>query len=148
MTYELRLERVIDASPGDVFDAFVDPETQEDLYGDEQEANWVVESEVDLRVGGVWTIEFGKLGEVPFRETNCFIEVDRPERLVFASTMFKGPYGGSYDTRVTVTFEERDGRTLLTILQTGFENEEERDMIQNGWPTILGRLNNLVGSQR
>lgn len=148
MTYELRLERLIDASPGDVFDAFVDPETQKDLYGNDQEGDWAVESELDLRVGGIWTIEFGKVGEVPFRETNTFIEVDRPGRLVFASKMFMGRYGGSYNTRVTVTFEERDRKTLLTILQTGFENKEERDMIRDGWPTILDRLDKLVGAQR
>jgi len=147
VTYELRIERLIDGSPGDVFDAFVDPETQKFLYGDEQEADWLVESEVDLRVGGMWTIQFGKVGEVPFRETNTFIEVDRPVRLVFASTMFKGRYGGSYDTRVAVTFDERHGKTLLTILQTGFENEDERDMILNGWPAILERLDKLVGSR-
>ena len=148
MTYELRLERLIDGSPGDVFDAFVDPETQKDLYGNEQEADWMVESELDLRVGGIWTIEFGRVGEMPFRETNVFIEVNRPVRLIFTSTMFKGRYGGSYDTRVAVTFEERDGKTLLTILQTGFENMEERDMIQNGWPAILERLDKHVGSRQ
>jgi uncharacterized protein YndB with AHSA1/START domain len=118
------------------------------LYDNTEERDWMVESELDLRVGGTWTVVFGKVDEVPFRETNVFSEVDRPRRLAFASTMFKGEYGGSFDTRVTVTFEDRDGKTLLTILQTGFENREERDMIQGGWPSIIDALERVVGATR
>lgn len=147
MTYDLKIERLIDSTPAMVFDAFVDPEAQKFLYDNEEEQGWTVESEVDLRVGGTWTIEFGKRGEVPFRETNIFTEVERPRRLVFSSTMSKGKYGGSFDATVTVTFEERDGKTLLTIVQTGFESREERDMIQGGWPSILEALEKVLGGQ-
>jgi uncharacterized protein YndB with AHSA1/START domain len=145
VTYDLRIERLIDAAPETVFDAFVDPDAQALLYDNEEETDWTVESELDLRVGGTWTIVFGKVGEEPFREINVFTEVDRPRRLVFTSTMFKGKYGGSFATTVTVTFEDRDGKTLLTIVQTGFERREERDMIQGGWPSIIDALERVVG---
>jgi uncharacterized protein YndB with AHSA1/START domain len=148
VTYDLRIERLIDAVPEAVFDAFVDPDAQKVLYENEEERNWTVESELDLRVGGTWTIVFGKVGEEPFRETNVFIEVDRPRRLVYTSTMFKGKHGGSFDTTVTVEFEDRDGKTLLTILQTGFESREERDMIEGGWPSIIDALERVVGGTR
>ena len=148
MTYELKIERRIDAPPDVVFDAFVDPSAQKVLYDNEEETDWAVESELDLRVGGTWTIAFGKVGEEPFRETNVFTEVDRPRRLVYSSTMFKGKYGGNFDTVVTVTFEDRDGKTLLTILQTGFESREDRDMIQGGWPSIVDALERIVGASR
>jgi uncharacterized protein YndB with AHSA1/START domain len=148
VTYDLKIERLIDASSEAVFDAFLDPDAQKILYNNEEETDWTVESELDLRVGGTWTIVFGKAGEEPFRETNVFTEVDRPRRLVYTSTMFKGRYGGSFDTTVTVTFEDRDGKTLLTILQTGFESRDERDMIQGGWPSILDVLERVVGATR
>ena len=148
MTYDLTIERQIDAPPEEVFDAFVDPEAQKVLYDNEEEEDWSVESELDLHVGGTWTIVFGKSGEEPFRETNVFTEVDRPSRLAFTSTMFKGKYGGSFDTNVTVTFEDRDGTTLLTIVQTGFESREERDMIRGGWPSILDALERVVADRR
>ena len=148
MTYELKIERRIDAPPDVVFDAFVDPAAQKVLYDNEEETDWMVESDLDLRVGGTWTIAFGKVGEEPFRETNVFTEVDRPRRLVYSSTMFKGKYGGNFDTVVTVTFEDRDGKTLLTILQTGFESREDRDMIQGGWPSILDALERVVAGAR
>jgi uncharacterized protein YndB with AHSA1/START domain len=148
VTYELKIERRIDAPPDVVFDAFVDPAAQRVLYDNEEETDWTVESDLDLRVGGTWTIAFGKVGEEPFRETNVFTEVDRPRRLVYSSTMFKGKYGGNFDTVVTVTFEDRDGKTLLTILQTGFESREDRDMIQGGWPSIVDALERIVGASR
>jgi uncharacterized protein YndB with AHSA1/START domain len=148
VTYDLKIERLIDASSEAVFDAFLDPDAQKILYNNEEETDWTVESELDLRVGGTWTIVFGKAGEEPFRETNVFTEVDRPRRLVYTSTMFKGRYGGSFDTTVTVTFEDRDGKTLLTILQTGFESRDERDMIQGRWPSILDVLERVVGATR
>ena len=53
MTHDLTLERVIDAAPELVFDAFVDPDAQKALYADGPD--WIVESECDLRVGGRWT---------------------------------------------------------------------------------------------
>lgn len=142
------IERLIDAPPQVVFDAFVDADAQKALYDNEEEPDWTVQSELDLRVGGTWTIVFGKRGEEPFRETNVFTEVDRPHRLVYDSTMFKGTYGGSFDTTVTVTFEDRDSKTLVRIVQTGFEEEQERDMIREGWPSILDRLEDVVAHEQ
>ena len=49
MSHDLRLERVYDAAPEVVFDAFTDPEAQKELYADAPD--WVVEAECDLRVG-------------------------------------------------------------------------------------------------
>lgn len=147
MTYDLKIERLIEAPPEVVFDAFVDPAAQKVLYDNEAEPTWTVESELDLRVGGTWTIAFGKAGDEPFRETNVFTDIDRPRRIVFDSTMFTAGYGRTYDTTVTVTFEERDGKTLLTIVQTGFERHEDRDRIEGGWPSILDALERIVGTR-
>lgn len=144
MTYGLTIERVIDAPPETVFDVFVEPAAQSTLYDNEEEIDWHVESELDLRVGGTWTITFGKSGETPFRETNVFTQIDRPRRIVFDSNMFGGKYGGSFDTEVTVTFEGRAGKTLLTVVQTGFEDREYRDMIENGWPSILDAMERVI----
>jgi uncharacterized protein YndB with AHSA1/START domain len=88
MSYDLTIERLIDAPPEVVFDAFGDPDAQTVLYGDETEPTWTVESELGLRVGGPWTIAFGKAGEDPYRETNVFSQVDRPRRIAFDSSMF------------------------------------------------------------
>jgi uncharacterized protein YndB with AHSA1/START domain len=95
VTHELRLERVFHAAPEVVFDAFTDPVAQKELYADAPD--WIVESECDLRVGGVWRIWFGPPGSQPARERNVFEQVDRPRRLAYRSTMTM-PDGASFDT--------------------------------------------------
>jgi len=77
---------------------------------------------------------------------NVFQVVDRPRRLVYASTMTL-PDGSSVDTRMQVTFEEEDGRTRLTILQRGFPTPQLRDDFAGGWPSILDGLGRVVSAR-
>ena len=144
MSHDLRLERVYDAAPEVVFDAFTDPEAQQELYADAPD--WIVQAECDLRVGGRWSIAFGPAGSTPARETNVFQVVDRPRRLVYASTMAM-PDGSSIDTGMEVTFEKQDGGTRLTIVQSGFPTPERRDQFAVGWSSILDRLLRVVVAQ-
>ena len=144
MSHDLRLERTYDAAPEVVFDAFTDPEAQQELYADSPD--WIVEATCDLRVGGRWTIAFGPPGDTPARETNVFQVVERPRRLVYASTMAM-PDGSNIDTTMEVTFEEEAGRTRLTIVQRGFPTPERRDEFAGGWSSILDRLLRVVVAQ-
>jgi uncharacterized protein YndB with AHSA1/START domain len=144
VSHDLRLERVYDAAPEVVFDAFIDPDVQKELYADAPD--WIVEAECDLRVGGRWTIAFGPPGGVPARESNQFEVVDRPRRLVYASTMTM-PDGSSIGTGMEVTFEDEDGRTRLTIVQRGFPTPQLRDEFSDGWPSILDGLGRVVAAR-
>lgn len=148
MSFDLKIERLVDSPRDAVFDAFVDPDAQKVLYGDETDPDWVVESELDLRVGGTWTISFGKAGSEPYVETNLFREVDRPSRMVFGSSLFMVDDGHTVETTVTVTFEDRGGKTLLTIVQTGFARREDRDGIEGGWPSIIDALERVVAAKQ
>jgi uncharacterized protein YndB with AHSA1/START domain len=141
VSHDLRLERLYDAAPEVVFDAFTDPDAQKELYADAPD--WIVEAECDLRVGGRWTIAFGPPGGTPARETNLFEVVDRPRRLVYASTMTM-PDGSNVDTRMQVTFQEEGGRTRLTIIQSGFPTSGLRDEFAGGWAGILDGLGRVV----
>jgi len=142
--HDLKLERLFDAAPEVVFDAFTDPQAQKQLYADAPD--WVVEAACDLRVGGRWSIAFGPPGSTPARETNVFQVVDRPRRLVYSSTMTM-PDGSSVDTDMEVTFVEKDGRTRLTIVQSGFPTAEVRDEFAGGWPSILDGLGRVVAAR-
>jgi uncharacterized protein YndB with AHSA1/START domain len=142
VTHDLRVERVYDAAPEVVFDAFTDPEAQQEMYADEPD--WIVRSQCDLRVGGRWTIEFGPPDGRPARETCVFEVVDRPRRLVFRSTMSR-PDGSSVDTRTSLTFTETaDGQTRLTVVQSGFPAAGLRDEFTEGWGGILAGLSRAV----
>jgi uncharacterized protein YndB with AHSA1/START domain len=52
------------------------------------------------------------------------------------------------NVETTVTFDERDGKTLLTILQTGFERERDRDGIREGWSNIIDAVERVVAGRR
>jgi uncharacterized protein YndB with AHSA1/START domain len=144
LSLDLRLRRVYDATPEVVFDAFTGPNAQKELYADAPD--WIVESECDLRVGGRWTIAFGPPGSEPARETNVFLVVERPRRLVYTSSM-RLPDGSIVDTAMQVTFEEDDGGTRVTIVQSGFATTERRDEFASGWAMILDELGRVIAAR-
>jgi uncharacterized protein YndB with AHSA1/START domain len=144
MSYELRIERVFDAPPAVVFDAFVDPAAQEELHGSDQ-AGWTVHRcESDVRVGGTSTVVMGPEGREPDTETRTYSVIERPHRLVFRYVMEVAEWGRTIDTEMTITFDDRDGRTLLTMVETGFEREEDRDGFMEGWPEYLDTLGRVL----
>jgi uncharacterized protein YndB with AHSA1/START domain len=149
MTYELKIERLLDAPPELVFDTLVDPDAQEELLSGQVEGWGLLRSEIDLRVGGTWTIHYGPAdgsGE-PDRLTSVFTEIDRPRRLVYDLSMFVGEWGRTVASTVTYTFEERDGQTQLTIVQSGFETKEDRDAYLDGTPGFLDSLTRVVAAR-
>jgi uncharacterized protein YndB with AHSA1/START domain len=139
--YDLKVQRVFDATPEDVFDAFTDPDAQKEWY--QLDPDWTVETECNVRVGGVWKSVWGPPGTEPYRETSVFQVVDRPRRLVMTSTMTM-PDASSIDTELEITFEEKNSKTRMTILQSGFLTAESRDAFESGWPGALERLAGVV----
>jgi uncharacterized protein YndB with AHSA1/START domain len=144
----LRLERLFDATPEEVFDAFVDPSAQEELHGSGREGWTVRRCETDVRVGGTSVYAMGDEGVEPDVETRVFSVVERPHRLVFAHTMRIEEWHRTVETEMTITFEDRGGKTLLTMVQTGFETEADRDAFNIGWPTYVDTLQRVVGERQ
>ena len=147
MSYELKVERLIDATPEEVFDAYTDPEAQKIWYSVMDEG-MIVENEVDLRVGGKWVSAWGFSPDEMFRETNVFEVIDRPHRLVSRSTG-STPDGQSMDTHVEITFRDEGGKTMMTVVQTGFPTEEMRDFFADtGWNGAFDRLNAYFAAKK
>jgi uncharacterized protein YndB with AHSA1/START domain len=135
----LRLERIIDATPEAVFDAWTSPDAMEIWYrdGDGWEAKVI---EHDLRPGGGFRIEWGPAGGPMHNEIGKYVEIDRPHRLVILETL----EGAWEDTRLTLTFEAEDGKTRLTLMHEGFPSQEVRDGARGGWPGFIDRLERIV----
>nr|WP_225312082.1 SRPBCC domain-containing protein [Microbispora cellulosiformans] len=143
-TAQLRVTRVIPASPAEVFDAYTDAEKQKIWFSILDEEPGIVEIEVDLRVGGRQTAVWGPDHDTLFRETQTFLVIDRPHRLVTESTG-TSPDGMTMTTTIEVTFEEHDGGTLLTVVQSGFPAPEMRDFfVQEVWAGALDRIETYV----
>lgn len=149
MSYELKLERLFDAPAEVVFDTVVDPEAQPAIFAEEV-PGWVLwECEIDLRVGGEWTFVYGlkdRSGE-PDRNTSVFTDIDRPRRLAYRSSMFVSEWGRTVDFTETLTFDERDGKTLVTIEVTEIELEKDRDAFMSGLPGYLDALERVVSGR-
>ena len=146
MTHELRLERLLDSPPELVFDTIVNPDVQEELFTGVVEGWGLRRFDMDLRVGGTWTTEFGPLdgvGEAD-RITSVFTEVDRPRRLAYRTSMYIGEWKRTVEFEETITFEEQDGKTLLTLVESGFETEADRDAFLGGIPDWLDAVQRVV----
>jgi len=140
MTLDMRVTRLLPASPGQVFDAYTDAETQKIWYTILDEQPGIVEIEVDLRVGGQQTAVWGPDRDTLFRETQTFVVIDRPHRLVTESTG-SSPDGMTMSTHVEVTFEAVEGGTLLSVVQSGFPAVEIRDFFATQvWNGALDRI--------
>ncbi|GAB3059701.1 SRPBCC family protein [Micromonospora schwarzwaldensis] len=126
MTFDMRITRQLPARPEEVFDAYTDAEKQRIWFSILDTEPGIVEIEVDLRVGGKQTAVWGPSPDALFRETQTFLEIDRPHRLVTESTG-SGPDGVTLTTRIEVTFADCDGGTLMTVVQSGFPTPELRD---------------------
>ncbi|HEY1274066.1 MAG TPA: SRPBCC domain-containing protein [Thermoleophilaceae bacterium] len=146
MTDELRLERVIDAPPDVVFEAFTSHGGQLAFYGTDDPA-WIVQSQCDLRVGGLWTVTFGPSPNHLYRHHSVFEIIDRPRRIVLATTESR-PDRPSFDFAVEFTFEAQDGRTLMTVIQSGFPTPELRDEHGRGVPNAFARLERAIRASK
>ena len=142
MTDALRIERLIDAPPEVVFEAFTSPEGQLAFYGTD-DPGWIVDSRCDLRVGGAWTVTFGPSPDHLYQHCSVFEVIDRPRRILLATTEHR-PDRPSFEFSVEFTFAERDGRTLVTVIQSGFPTRELREEHGRGAPNAFARLERVV----
>ena len=134
MSLDVRIERLIDTTPELAFHHWVDAEARRRWYAPEE--GFIVEASTDLRVGGAWRVAFGKTADEMYTEEGVFSVVDPPRRLVY-NCVFTFPDGRAFETHVTVTFEERDGKTLMTVLDADYPSEEQRQAHENGWPAFI-----------
>ncbi|MEU4623612.1 SRPBCC domain-containing protein [Actinoplanes sp. NPDC023801] len=140
MTLEMRMARQLPATPEEVFDAYTDAEKQKIWFSILDETPGIVEIEVDLRVGGRQTAVWGPSPDTLFRETQTFLEIDRPRRLVTESVGVS-PDGQSMTTRIEVSFEAAGDGTLMTVVQSGFPVPEVRDFFAGEvWVGALDRI--------
>jgi uncharacterized protein YndB with AHSA1/START domain len=65
-------------------------------------------------------------------------EVEKNKRIVF-TFRWDGGSGPNSDTMVTVTFAEKDGRTVQTFHQTPFATVADRDSHVGGWNSLFNK---------
>ena len=94
----------------------------------------------DLRVGGEFSAVMQLANGHTHRITGVYCKIEEPSRLVFTWTWENtdGFQGG--ETLVTVTFEDKDGQTELTLRHESFDTEDACAAHGEGWGASLDRL--------
>jgi len=129
---EIVISRVLDAPRSLVFDVWTDPIHVGEWYG--PRGFTITTHKMDVRPGGTWNFVMHGPEGVDYQNRIIFIEVDRPYRLVYSHA---GEEGEPSQFQVTLTFEEHDGKTLLTM-RSLFESAADRDRVVEEHHAIEG----------
>ncbi len=105
---ELVVTRTFDAPPRLVFEAWTKPELFKRWWVPRSMGMVLVSCDMDVRVGGKYRLVFGE-GMAFYGR---YVDVTPPSRLAWTNEE-----SGEQGSVTTVTFEEQDGRTLLTVCE-------------------------------
>lgn len=127
-----------------VFDAFVDPA---------RVGGWLFatpdgvmeQTDYDPRSGGSFAI-FERRGPDLARHFGCFVEVDRPRRIVFDFRVEEAP---EEPTRVTIDFSpDGDGSVVVLSHDLAPAWAHYKDRTIHGWTMILDSLARVMETDR
>jgi uncharacterized protein YndB with AHSA1/START domain len=139
---ELVVTRTFNAPARMVFEAWTRPELLKRWWAPKSSGLSLLSCEADVRVGGKYRFEFGHEGSKPMMAFfGKYIEVIPHSRLVWTNEE-------SDDGAVTtLTFEEKDGKTLL-VLHELYPSKEALDAaidgMEGGMPETFAQLDELL----
>ena len=147
---ELVITRSFDAPRELVWKAWTDPEWLKRWWG--PQGFTVPSAKLDLRVGGKYLFCMRSPDGKDYWITGVYREIVPMERIVSTDSfadekgnVVPGPhYGMSSDfpleMLVTVTFEEHDGKTKMTLRHVGFPSGAESQGAEQGWNQSFDKL--------
>ena len=137
---ELAVTRVFDAPARIVFQAWTTPELFMRWWAPKSMGMQLRACEMDVRPGGTYRLEFGNDAENTWAFFGKYLEVVHPTRLVWTNEE------NDNDAISTVTFEENDGKTLLTFSEV-YPSKEALDASlggMDGAPEQFEQLDELL----
>lgn len=153
---ELVITRIFDAPRERVWKAWTDSEQMKQWWGPKGFTTPVCK--IDLRVGGAFLYCMRSPEGKDYWSTGVYREIDPVERIVCTDSIAdeKGNvvpathYGMSVDIPlemvITVTFEEHEGKTKLTLRHAGIPAGADRDGAQQGWSESFDKLAEVLES--
>jgi uncharacterized protein YndB with AHSA1/START domain len=139
---EVVVTRVFDAPVRLVFEAWTKPELFKLWWAPKSLPVPLLACEMDVRAGGGYRLTFGRNAEDAMSFFGKYLEVTPPSRLVWTNDE------GEEGAVTTVTFEEKDGRTLLVLreLYPSKEALDANDGAVDGLPEQFEQLDELLAS--
>lgn len=145
---EVVLKRAFAAPARMVFEAWTKAELVAKWWAPAKCGVAMVSAEADVRVGGKWRYTLRNPDSEVVSFYGEYREVTPPSRIVYTETFSKYPDGPP--VIVTVSFEERDGETMMTSTQL-YPSKEVRDIVvatgmEFGANEMMNQLDELVRS--
>ena len=138
---ELVVTRTFDGPARIVFEAWTRPELLKRWWAPKSTGVSLVSCEADVRVGGRYRFEFGHAGSKPMVFFGRYLEVTPHSRLVWTNEESDDA------ATTTVTFEEKDGKTVL-VLHELYPSREALDGalsgMEGGMPEQFAQLDELL----
>ena len=152
---EIVIARTFNAPARLVFDAWTKPELVRRWWAPRMLGDSVVSCDADVRVGGHYRYVVRSATGDEYAFSGRYSEVTPPARVTYTQ-MFEptasGPGPGDTALIVTVTFDEREGKTEL-VSRSLCPSKAVRDMIlesgmEQGMRETMDQLEELVGTLR
>ncbi len=142
---ELVITRSFDAPAHIVFAAWTKPELLKRWWAPRSSGMALHSCEADVRTGGTYQFEFGNGSSTPMVFFGRYIEVVAPSRIVWTNDEADG------GAITTVTFEERNGTTLLVVHDL-YPSKQALDAViagmEGGKRETFEQLEELLASDR
>ena len=149
--YVLHISRMFSAPRELVYKAFIDPAMMAGWMG--PGGFTAMDITQDVRPGGQWRLRLHQTADTtacdPSGQTDLwmhgtYIEVAPPERLVYTFTWEDRTDIPVYETTITVTFRELEGKTVMDFKQGPFLTAADRDGHNVGWSSAFDRFAEFV----
>jgi uncharacterized protein YndB with AHSA1/START domain len=132
----VEVRRTIRAPQQRVFDAWTKPDEVKRWHSPGPSV--VREADMDLRVGGAWSLLMHNAQGEDHWVRGVYREVDPPRRIVY--TWGWDTPGRATNTVVTVEFHDRGGSTEVVVRHDGLATADDRERHTMGWEAGLGKL--------
>lgn len=152
----LVINRTFDAPVSKVWEAWSNPEVMKQWWG--PEGFTCPSCNIDFQVGGTFLgcmraasgEEFWSTGTykeiTPFQKIVCSDSFSDPDGNVVPASHYGMTEDFPLELTVTLTFEEHDGHTHMTLTHEGVPEGEIQHQTQEGWNTSLNKLATLVSA--
>jgi uncharacterized protein YndB with AHSA1/START domain len=140
-TQALVIERVLSASPEQVFDAFLNPAKLVKWWGPQGFS--IIHCKVEPKVGGKWRMGMKSPNSIEHWIQGVYQEINSPHRLVFTWIWEKSGQVNP-ETTVTITLVGNQQQTQLRLVHEPFASDEQQLGHEKGWIDSLQALSQML----
>jgi uncharacterized protein YndB with AHSA1/START domain len=134
------IEKIINAPIEKVFDAWLNPKLLSKFMMGMPDM-LETDVEIDARKGGHFTFIM-HLGDEKIPHTGEYLEINRPDKLVFT---WVSSHSVVDNSAVTLNFTKvGDNKTKISLSHVKFIDEEARSGHERGWGCVLDKLNAIM----